>query len=422
MSEEKAKSAIYPLLDYFSGIFEGTTIAAIGHWIGVDHFLPEFLGQSMTVPTAQMMYFCYRFQHIKFFVPFLDVQRAALDGDFRNCNLFNYEFRSIKLDISGDGLQWLRGYWQDELHRDIDVDSYLRLIIDERTGVGKFHITRCDFAFDLINYNSSFLEDCIAYCDCLRAMKIKRISCGGVNSGLKFSCKDGSEESTLYLGTTYSDNFLRIYDKKLEYTDECGAWKKLCPYGEGVDSWIRIELQTRRDKAHALLYSSSEASLKEWQLGIFRWIYDRFAFMDRDYTKTTRAKGIESFWVALFDWKSISKIICNKNFVEFVKPTIERTIDFIEGPAFSSVVTYFSYFGVADGIDRINCKLMQLSKDRLSNDDVIASSSSLSYNHLTTKLLSVDSLDMLPGLDTKNNILQLRSNELWLKEFSSVGT
>lgn len=403
MEDIKETGRIVPLLDYFSHIFNNCTLRDVAEWLNIPDALPDFLNNAFSVPTARMMYFCYRYNHVKFFVPFLSIQKVKMSVDIESQEIFDLVFEEVKIDISGDGLNWLRVKYR-EIGMAETPDEYLRKLPDIKRKNTETHITRCDIAFDLIDYNRAFLDDCVAYVQVLQEMGVSRIATGGVG-GMKAEVHSGTDQKTLYLGTTQSDNMLRIYDKKLQYTDvRSGTWKKPCPYGDDVKSWIRIELQLRNKQAHSVLYGSSDLTFNEWAFTVFKFIYQRFAFMDKDYDLTYRSGGkVEKFWSALYEWDKLPSLIQNINCIQPVTPMRERVKNYVEEIAYTSNFSYIAVNGVSGFVDMLNEKRKSTIHDMHAVSDDISLHACMQNNHLLHKINEC----LKPG-ETINDLKGLR--------------
>lgn len=292
---------IYARLDYYSAVFND---------VNVDYVLNDFLKLGVEVENefvhnvqeralGYTNHFEWAFQNIRIRVKQDHVSTA---DDIYNPNVFLRKFQWIQLDISGQGLDYLR-------ERGFDPDTEFRKLPlmygdDPEHMKPLWHVTRADFAFDFINYAGDFLDKCMEWvipC-CVKAMAPKVTTCG---SGRPLGVSPRPAEHTLYIGSTRSDSMLRIYDKKIETEKRGAAMDAYQKFGvENIESWIRIEWQTRNKVAHQYLYSESD-----W-LSILKEIYRRYSFYDAEN------KGPADFWIRLYNWDVISNIIQNANWTE----------------------------------------------------------------------------------------------------------
>lgn len=241
-------------------------------------------------------------------------------------DVFTTPVTKLKLDISGTGLDYLRGMY--------DVD---RLLSDPNFwGEGLHHLTRCDFAFDFINYQPTFLDDLIFnISDMIKsgALPNQTRLDNGRSGGVTFQLNLGKAK-TVYFGADRSDRKLRIYDKKLERSKNGIFVNNAFEFKEDpvINSWFRIELQTRNKSAHNLIYSYNN-DLKN----ILRVVFE-------DYCIRDDTGHILECIEKLYNWDTLPPIIQNRNSVQLA-PVLERSIRYIEGQAFASIVTFISRYG-----------------------------------------------------------------------------
>ena len=411
------KSMIYCKLDYWSAVFSDCCCSDIAKLLHIEESMPEFLGQSYLVPTATMMYFMFRYRDIKLFIPAIILQGLGYTlekNSIQDVSIFDLHFDKIKVDISGDGLIYLRDWWKKkEIKKDVDDllrTMYIRqkqIEVDTNGEIkdvdlntmpftgecdlitadrGSYHVTRCDVAYDLVNYQKNFISEVYTYLYLLQESGITRVRCGGKPSGLKYSLNSGSHAKTVYLGTPQSENLLRIYDKRLEFTDDNGMWKNPCPYGDDVESWIRIELQLRDKTAQSILYSNQSSSLYEWFICVFHWIYDRYAFADCDYSKVGTPFKPESFWADLFKWDEITRLIQNLHYVESPKDLEKKNTNYVEGIAYINNFLYEARFGKNYRVHRLNEQREEWEKLRESEDPELSIKAAMKLNLLSHRM------------------------------------
>lgn len=212
-------------------------------------------------------------------------------------------FHWIRVDISGSGLDYLRS-------QNFSVEEKIRYI--PRLG-WNFHFTRCDFAYDFINYSGSFVEDLHKICDDHHNAR-NNIICHGHTGGVSWRVKYGDKEHTIYFGTIGAQQMIRFYDKKLERISKNDLAS--CPYtsdGSLPDSWIRIELQTRHRKERSIPYDLLFAENYSAE-SVLRYIFDYYAVHEcgSHYDK------ISPVWLDLFEWETLSPIIQNAKFTEVI--------------------------------------------------------------------------------------------------------
>lgn len=340
---------IYPKLDYFQAVFEDVDFAYVLEYIGlpVTQF-GEFLTGSYERGLGYDTHVGYRFENIS-----IETRAEYLiKRDGEECDLCNWIFSKIFLIISGQGLDYLRS-------KGIDVDNRLRQppVINELTGRPVMHPTRADFAFDLVNYAPDFLDLCLDHL----SQYSQWVPLCNQMAPIKFSVRTG-DQKTLYLGSPRSEKLLRIYDKKMEQSDRYGNLKS-SPVDYDVDSWIRVEYQTRNAESHRVLYGEGD------YLSIFRFIYERYTF------KASNGAPVD-FWLNLFDWEKIPAIIQNAKWVS--SPLDKEKCDTLFVRALKVVCAYEAVYGVnyvekrkREFMDDIYSPGMQQSYKRKSFERII---------------------------------------------------
>lgn len=238
----------------------------------------------------------------------------------------------IRIDMMGKALDQIRSMG-------VKIDDMIWQPLQGIPEGGAYHYTRMDFAYDLINYKPEFIHLCRAACELYKSENSGRVSLKGVEAGCSFTSKTGSED-TLYLGKGGGDRCLRMYDKKMQYVDGGIFDEDHVSYkvdGYLPDTWIRIELQCRRE---ATIHKMIEGKNADF-LGVFRFIYDHYAIRKGQ----GRYVPICEFWDDLFDWELIPTIIQNANYdSEYVDP-IKRAENYIWGSASSSIMSIIGMYG-----------------------------------------------------------------------------
>lgn len=184
-----------------------------------------------------------------------------------DCDLFYFEFRKIRIELSGTGLDWIRTFY---LTFDDDI------LKPEFFGNNIYRITRCDFAFDFVNCHKNFLNDLSQTLLDIEMYRRRhdvlsdRLS---VRTGVSvtFDVYIGNQGLTCYLGKKGGNKFVRIYDKLQEITKARGFSEEALPkfdhpLDEHISSWFRVELQTRKRYCEPYLYGTDdrgEAILKK---------------------------------------------------------------------------------------------------------------------------------------------------------------
>lgn len=339
---------VYPRLDYFTAVFNNVDVAYVLEFMGLAPTkFGEYLTDSYMQNQGYQTRYIYKFENIKIDTRVDDIVSSNIDDDF-----INIIFSDIRLEISGKGLDYLRS-------KGIDVEHRFRRQpdVNELTGRPVFHPTRADFAFDLVNYASDFLDKCLDHV----SKYSNRVPLCGKKGGITFSVRTG-DQKTLYLGSPSSDKLLRIYDKKWENSDRYGMLK-WSPVDYDVDSWIRVEFQTRDKDAARMLYGEGD------YLSIFRFIFDNFSFKSEE-------GGVSQFWVDLFDWEKIPAIIQNAKWVS--TPLDKEKCDTLFVRALKVVCAYEAVYGLnyvekrkREFMDDIYSPGMQQSYKRKSFERII---------------------------------------------------
>lgn len=300
-----SQKAILCRIDYYHAKFFNVTI---------DYVLNNFLnlGFSFTDTFLSDVYETFKanFEAIHWRYNFITVStKHRYFNDFEEAldeSVFYRKFEEIELDISGQGLAYLRSIGFDP---EVEFRKLPLISNDDPEHPEQiWRVTRVDFAFDLINYAPQFLQQCINWClpicqeAYMNGQKPAVSTCGGGNS---YACNPSLKDQALYLGTRGARHYLRIYDKL--YESKCKG--KLVDLDglegfDNIDSYIRIELECHRDVPSKLLYSFGDYE------SIFKYIYEKYRFYDK------HKRRVAQFWVDLFDWETIGSIIQNANFVE----------------------------------------------------------------------------------------------------------
>lgn len=296
----KGKPAIFSKIDWLSFVFVDKSFNDVFEFlqiedlIDVDEFFEEKYFQSYSFSDN----LAFRFHGI--FLAAMDVDKYSnLDVN----TFFDVVYPRIKVDLSGQALDFLRGYYIDTLKNEpgymekrfTDPDIHLHF---------NSHITRIDYAFDFLNYMPTILDEMIEFIKSTQNEKGDYwVGFGKRGFSSKCSLKL-FDQKTLYVGSPQSDKLLRVYDKKIQANKSTEVASLYETY-ERPDSWIRFELQLRNNFSHnfALTGRSSEQVLK--------YIYDNYNF----HFKGTPC----GFWQQLWRWEEIPSIIQNQSFV-YAKP------------------------------------------------------------------------------------------------------
>lgn len=349
------QQGIFYKLDWFTAVFENCSIFEVLDVLGIDlsYDVMEVYSNLYLSSKGYGTDVTFNFDGINIKTDLYSCfYRVFHTDDFDSINpedFFSAPFSKIRMDLSGKALDQLRT-------SGFDVDSYFRVpfsLSDHQS----YHVTRADFAFDLVDYAPDFLLKCCIACEkyCTDSGRLFT-STGG--TGMKYSLRTG-DQRTLYIGSPRSDKLLRIYDKKLQY-EQAHRLQSDCPFNAGDDvprSWIRIELQTRNAAAQSLLYDTEDS------FQIFKFIYDNFAIR--------QGRGLEApiceEWVNLFDWATIPRIIQNAKSVHY-ECIADRAGKYIRNIAFSNIVIHLADVGIDNFIVEISSELERLQKSSFPLD------------------------------------------------------
>lgn len=404
---------IFFKIDWYSCMFYNCSLRRL-----ITDFRPGFVESDVvsSCQTCMLMYeIKYRIElypgvHLEF--PKASEQHFIVDPKSEG-HLLDIMFPSIKLDISGTGLDYLRQLpdpGTGEMRSDEPYFIWLLRHISDFFPEFQPNITRCDFAYDLINYAPTFIQDISTFYHHYYNIGDRILCLGnkGENAkGYKITIRNGAE-SSVYVGTPTSDKLLRIYDKKLQLCPD-GAWKSDPPSDYLVDgqppkSWIRLELQTRRDKAQSLiLYDGFQGGSI---LVPLRYIFDNYAFRvpDRSY-KDDRSRVLADFWQDLFEWDVIPQIVQNLHSVEV--RSISEIMHEREQRLISQLVPVLAYYGLEKFVSDLNDFVMYVQSASFDKDPIAASWWVRTVNKLSG-ISSDGTLDSLPGLTKFNNVYYLK--------------
>lgn len=369
-------SRICPLIDWFQCVYNDCSIEDVFASIGVNYLITDdvekVLAERFWISEGYLTSLVFNFNGMILKIRGYDLQQllsdhGLADADELDADVFSWVFPYLNLTLSGSTLAFLR-------ESGVDVNSILfaPLIVPNDAS---YHVTRVDFAFDFINYKSDFLDNCIDQIS-RSTLPSGRLMSIGAGNGMCYTLRNGSKEKTLYLGSSKSNKLLRIYDKNMQYQFKQGS----NPYAEGDElpsSWIRLELQTRREaECHKLLYGCNGDMMK-----VLRYVYDNFALVESDGTGYGKERHISDCWLTLFDWGTIARIIQNANCVQ-VQDVLARSSRFVENTAFSSLAVFVAFYGF-DALKDIILK--QFNDLQFSDSDLYQRR----FNTLMSKILSV---------------------------------
>lgn len=341
-----------------------------------------------TVVSFSMDGITFQIQKIEY-----DFLMDALDGDL--VSLFDHEFNWLKLDLSGTGLDVLR-------NRGIPIDDKVSDPLfwfdhDEK----QHHVTRADFAFDFVNLNPDFLPDFgffLSEGEYKHWFDSGRMP-NGRPGGLKYSNKLGGSEHTIYLGCPQSDKMLRCYDKLRQMAPD-GIWKNPVPTvflaheDLPLKSWVRIELQTRREFADLCLENPwgltdqiKNLEVRNQLLSVddkfgFRWL-PILSFIGDNFAPRDKNMRMIAGWDSLLPWadiKSLQKTGISRQIGDS-RSDYKRAKDWVFDQVLTSLIALYCVegpFGLLDLISDSLCKIYR-------NNDPVSRSR---RNSIRRKILS----------------------------------
>lgn len=346
---------IFYKLDWFTAMFENFSVLEVLDILGIsmaDDVIASYEANYLS-SKGYSEDFCMKFAGCLIQIDRFDILScfAMMQGNEAG-EFLSTRFRRIRVDISGSGLDTFRSL-------DPEFDSRILTPL-ECDPEQSYHITRADFAFDLVNYQPEFLEDLIHFVDDHHDFDTQRVFSAGGGSNFKYSVRRG-DQTTLYIGSSRSDKLLRVYDKKKQY-QLAGTLAAQCPYkddsGTLPDSWLRIELQCRNKVAQGLIYAFEDP------MEILKYIYDNFQLREsRD-----RQSAICEAWVMLFDWSTIRTIIQNANSLA-QEPYRYKAKRYVMGTAFSNIIVDIANSG---GIDNWIAQILKQLHDLQVSDDPLS--------------------------------------------------
>lgn len=373
---------IYQKLDYYTVICYNRTLRYCLEKIGIfDESIEMLQGDDLREVSKYNK--SYKIQLADIWV---EIKTESYDDILYTCANDDFLFVDctldyIRLEMSGSALDYLRsrGFNPDIEFHDIEFWGEL----------GTFNVTRCDFAFDFVNYQANFISDLFEwvrfeqrdpegylYSPSARLRTSRK-------GGSSYKIWDGNTIKCFYIGSNSSNKFLRIYDKLLETTvknksklpaDELFPEIFIENEKEKITSWYRIELQTRDIYAMKLLYQPLQI-IDEINKGkkenifsadgdagyydyVLRFIFDHYMILDRDY------KPIECM-AKLFNWATLPKIIMKPAFRIFKHDNqFNRTFKWIFQKNLTSLLALTSVMG----FENIKQYLIQ-ELERIQNDE-----------------------------------------------------
>lgn len=291
------KSGIYAKLDWLTLMFHDCSLNDVLEYFNQTEFVSEFAG-NMYEKAGIQDNFVFVYNYIR-----IEIAKFYFYSQSSDTPVFDMVVPFIRVDLSGKALDYLRS---------CEFDFYE---LRAQRCLLSYHVTRCDWAFDFVDYKPGFVDHLIEHLQ-THSLASGRVPLASTHGAVKYSLKLGSEK-TVYLGATKSDKLLRVYDKALQLKDaDTGLWKEEIPYDKELSSWYRIELQTRNKTAHGLLMPGIDGQIMEY-IDILKYIFDSYSFADGTVDGNNVKRQIVDFWYSLFPWNEVQKkIIQNANYVQ----------------------------------------------------------------------------------------------------------
>ena len=292
---------IYAKIDWLTVVFHDCCMNDVLAWLNLSDCVTDFCLSCYEQSRGYDQVFRFNYNNILLETASFNFYNQDLD-----VSIFDAVVPKIRLDLSGTALDYLRSIG-------INMDSY-RFTAPKLPEGGSYHFTRCDWAFDFINYKPEFISCLIDHIN-THKLPSERVPLASTRGAI--SCKVVSVgQRTVYLGSPHSDRMLRIYDKRMQYINlTTQTYTKANPYGD-PDSWFRIEWQTRNKFSHNLVLGVDDQGRAADFKSILKDIFVRYAFADGTFDNHNIARPVVDFWNNLFDWQDIERrFIQNANFV-----------------------------------------------------------------------------------------------------------
>lgn len=356
---------IYAQLDNFTCMFYDCTIADVFSWLKIDiekyygdlyrerkmfsnMCAYQFLWNGINVQAQNLA--CLTMKSVVDQNDLLSEEYSPDIEDF--VDVFKLTLNSIRLELTGTGLHYMR----ENVNKEIDI--YLRNLNEKPKNM---KVTRCDFAYDFINYMPDILDAIIDYAQAYCTQSGRVLTYGG--RGYKCEVHTVAQKK-VYLGSPQSDKMLRIYDKRLEQLDRNReVYDKPNKYNN-PDSWIRFEFQCRNNVAHQLCYGSSTSPDEYIQpdlFSIFKRLMGEYTLVDPETTKQNRRPY--QLWLDLWDWEDLTRLYKMQNadnrIFEPYEVKLDRSIDMV----LPILIVYMDKFGIVALFKKIINYLSSLFDD-----------------------------------------------------------
>lgn len=369
--------SIYAKIDWLTAIFQDCSLNDVLVWLRLDGCVTEFCANGYEQSRGYDEVFRFFYNGV-----LLETSSFNFYGQDLDVQLFDLIVPKIRLELSGSALDYLRSIG-------VNMDTY-RFVPPSLPEGGAYHFTRCDFAYDFINYCPEFVDQVIEHVNSHR-LPSERVPLAGTAGAVSVRVVTGGQK-TVYLGSPQSDKMLRIYDKRMQYVDlKSGVYKLENPYGN-PDSWFRIEWQTRNRLANDLV---RDQNLQPKH--ILKMIFEKYAFGDAHAEARNCKRPVVDFWLRLFNWSDIEKLIVQHfDLVELRTPE-EQVQDSFEKVMLRTFMFYYSIFGAAHLQQKCNEYLRSLE-----GSDPISFRRRLAFLNRLNQLDSINVSDPVHDRGLKN--------------------
>jgi hypothetical protein len=321
---------IYCKIDWLTVMFFDCSMNHVLSWLHLDDCVSDFCAGAFQQSRGYDEVFKFIYNGVM-----LETSSFNFYGEDMSVSIFDTVVPKIRLELSGSALDYLRSIG-------VDMDSY-RLVKPDLPDGGSYHFTRCDWAYDFINYKPEFVDKLIQHINThkLPSERVPLASTKGAISCKLVTCG----QKTIYLGSPQSDRMLRVYDKRMQHLNlNTQTYCKPNPYGD-PDSWFRIEWQTRNKFANNLVHGVDDHGVPADFKSILKDIFVRYAFADGTIDARNKARPVVDFWNDLFDWSELeTRIVQNAKYVEYESPD-NKLIKSVKSMMMRSIIFYYSLVG-----------------------------------------------------------------------------
>lgn len=354
------KTIIHPKIDYYTSIWHNSRIRDVLEFLQLEDRCYDFLNDVYNAVRGIDTNFVFRYNDIELSVCAAEFYLYYDDPDQIDISVCDTAFKRIRLNLSGAALDYLRtiGYNVDKnLRANVQFDDYR-----------PYHVTRCDFAFDFVNYNEHFIDDLMDYLYDVQRQghdRVRFMRPDGRGYSLKYSLKFGGQK-TIYLGSPQADKLLRIYDKGMEFSNSGKPMSDL-PFvldDDGIHSWFRIELQLRNSMAENMLFALCDDE-STYSLSLLHWIYDNYMFRRMDINVCYDSKPC-AFWEKLWQWDIIPDLITQNTKSVYISFADKLVQGWESGRYMIRILHLIDFYGIDKFLKDLDEYLIRL---QLKDDD-----------------------------------------------------